>query len=271
MPATSTTSTISGGGDDDKKADETMLHDSGQVDTPASSGTTPLPLPERQSVGVHRPLSSSSGASAPSASGSGAFPFDTSFSLRSQSRGASHLEPDVEASAEPATNTSPIGEQGVERGEDRDLDMSGTSRLYKHALLTSPKITATARAMATATATEKFPAADVGVDSMEMAAGAAGGDVHDLNGLDRLLARMPSSVWQPNTVVVHHRRPANYYWGVLLMGYLVYIVIVSHGLNTELSSAMDTVLLVMDVGMSSTRRLGRSHVMSCHVMSCDVM
>lgn len=45
--------------------------------------------------------------------------------------------------------------------------------------------------------------------------------------IDRLLAKLPHSVWKPNAVVPRDRRKATLYWGLLLVGYLVYIAIVS--------------------------------------------
>lgn len=45
--------------------------------------------------------------------------------------------------------------------------------------------------------------------------------------VDRWLGKMPQSVWQPNTVVRRHRSKANLYWTMLLIGYAVYIALVS--------------------------------------------
>lgn len=45
--------------------------------------------------------------------------------------------------------------------------------------------------------------------------------------VDRLLDKVPQSVWQPNAVVQRHRRKANLYWLLLLVGYGVYIALVS--------------------------------------------
>ena len=45
--------------------------------------------------------------------------------------------------------------------------------------------------------------------------------------VETLLEKVPQSVWQPNAVVHPHRRKANMYWSMLLLGYTVYIGLVS--------------------------------------------
>lgn len=73
-----------------------------------------------------------------------------------------------------------------------------------------------------------FPAIDVQADlghQVNAPHGAAGGDRD--NPVDKLLGKVPQSIWQPNAVVQRHRRKATLYWLLLLLGYGVYIGLVS--------------------------------------------
>lgn len=54
----------------------------------------------------------------------------------------------------------------------------------------------------------------------------AAGDDRD-NRVDKLLEKVPQSIWQPNAVVREHRKKATLYWLLLLLGYGVYIGLVS--------------------------------------------
>lgn len=73
-----------------------------------------------------------------------------------------------------------------------------------------------------------FPAIDIEGDlghQINVPHGTAGGDRD--NPVDKLLEKVPQSIWQPNAVVQRHRRKATLYWLLLLLGYGVYIGLVS--------------------------------------------
>lgn len=56
---------------------------------------------------------------------------------------------------------------------------------------------------------------------------AGDGNASNDKGIEGLLAKVPPTVWQPNAVVRLHRRKANLYWALLLLGYITYIIFVS--------------------------------------------
>lgn len=64
-----------------------------------------------------------------------------------------------------------------------------------------------------------------GTDDPRTAAG--DGDASNDKGIEGLLAKVPPAVWQPNAVVRPHRRKANLYWALLLLGYMTYVIFVS--------------------------------------------
>ena len=76
-----------------------------------------------------------------------------------------------------------------------------------------------------------FPGIDIAGDfGYHIQSGVAGGDgEHRAPSLsvNNLLQKVPQSVWQPNAVVQRHRQKANLYWLLLLIGYAIYIVLVS--------------------------------------------
>lgn len=78
-----------------------------------------------------------------------------------------------------------------------------------------------------------FPALDIEGDSdhrMHVPHGADGFDGDDPESrkyVEKLLEKVPQSVWQPNAVVQRHRRKATLYWLLLLVGYGVYIGLAS--------------------------------------------
>lgn len=75
-----------------------------------------------------------------------------------------------------------------------------------------------------------FPAVDIEGDLDRRANvphGAAGDDRDKIPAVDKLLEKVPQSIWQPNAVVRRHRRKATLYWLLLLLGYGVYIGLVS--------------------------------------------
>ena len=77
-----------------------------------------------------------------------------------------------------------------------------------------------------------FPAIDIGGDldnRVNASHGAVGGDSDNPEPylVDKLLQKVPQSIWQPNAVVQRHRRKAPLYWLLLLLGYGVYIGLVS--------------------------------------------
>lgn len=45
--------------------------------------------------------------------------------------------------------------------------------------------------------------------------------------LGSLIEKVPQSIWQANAVVPRHRRKAHLYWTLLLIGYALYIILVS--------------------------------------------
>lgn len=79
-------------------------------------------------------------------------------------------------------------------------------------------------------------------------AGAVADDREDLNvsggGLEGLLDKVPQTVWQPNAVVRPHRRKANIYWALLLVGYTVYIFLVSRHTSSGVQG-VDTMTMIM--------------------------
>ena len=76
-----------------------------------------------------------------------------------------------------------------------------------------------------------FPAVDVaGELGYQEESGVTSGDgdrCAPSNSVDKLLELVPQSVWQPNAVVRRHRQKANLYWLMLLIGYAIYIALVS--------------------------------------------
>ena len=78
-----------------------------------------------------------------------------------------------------------------------------------------------------------FPAIDVEGDMDKRLNVPPGGDRDDRGNsdslfyVDKLLEKVPQSIWQPNAVVQRHRRKATLYWLLLLLGYAVYIGLVS--------------------------------------------
>ena len=78
-----------------------------------------------------------------------------------------------------------------------------------------------------------FPAIDIEGDMDKLLNVPPSGDRDDrgnsdsLFNVDRLLEKAPQSIWQPNAVVQRHRRKATLYWLLLLLGYAVYIGLVS--------------------------------------------
>lgn len=62
---------------------------------------------------------------------------------------------------------------------------------------------------------------------MDHRVNAAGSDRDKIPAVDKLLEKVPQSIWQPNAVVRRHRRKATLYWLLLLLGYGVYIGLVS--------------------------------------------
>lgn len=73
-----------------------------------------------------------------------------------------------------------------------------------------------------------FPAVD---RESDLQVGANGDRPFDTSGfsltLGKLIGKVPPSVWQANAVVPQHRRKAHLYWGLLLVGYAIYIGLVS--------------------------------------------
>lgn len=80
---------------------------------------------------------------------------------------------------------------------------------------------------------EKFPSVDVADDTLKKSKELPEEFYVPETAFDRLLLTVPSSMWQPNTVVRRHRRTANVYWAFLLLGYLIYIMCVSTMSNQD--------------------------------------
>lgn len=78
-----------------------------------------------------------------------------------------------------------------------------------------------------------FPEIDTGgdLDNPQNYVSVVGSDPVRRGSFDvgNLLQKVPQSLWQPNAVVQRHRRKANMYWLMLIIGYAVYIGLVSGG------------------------------------------
>lgn len=70
----------------------------------------------------------------------------------------------------------------------------------------------------------KFPAVDEESDRKN---DANGQESNRYLSVGNLIGKVPESVWRANAVVPRHRTKAHVYWGLLLVGYVIYIALVS--------------------------------------------